>query len=241
MAMRAVPFSWYARHHATEHRDHEFHAAIWIPRVDAVITFTADRVATPAHARRRRTRFSPATFLLNRLARDFGLRSFPHRWFTATTADRCDRVLTPIRDDAGRARMFRALSPDWREAEMGVPLERAREAMEALAALIRRYPRVLANPVGLRPTAADSASLSPCYGRSTWWCALFYHRDAAFERDLCAMFERLDARSHWGKHVALRPDHLRAQYPRWDAFRRMRAVLDPDGVLANDFSRRYDL
>ena len=74
-----------------------------------------------------------------------------------------------------------------------------------------------------------------------WWFALFYRRHAAFERDLCALFERLDARSHWGKHVVLRPEHLRAQYPRWDAFRRMRAALDPDGVLANHFSRRFGL
>jgi FAD/FMN-containing dehydrogenase len=124
---------------------------------------------------------------------------------------------------------------------MAVPISRAGEAFEALAALIRRYPRVLTNSVGLRATAADTASLSPCYGRPTWWFALFYRRDPAFERDLCALFERLDARSHWGKDVALSPDHLRAQYPRWAAFRRTRAALDPNGVLANDFSRRYDL
>jgi L-gulonolactone oxidase len=241
LAMRTVPFSQYAAHHASEDRDHEFHAAIWIPAAGAVITFSADRVPKPAQARRRRERYSPATFLLNRLACDFGIRSFPSRWFTATTSDRCDRVLTPIRDTSSRVQMFRSLSADWREAEMAVPFARAGEALEALAALIHRYPRALANPVGLRPTGADTASLSPCYGRATWWFALFYHRDPAFERDLCALFERLDARAHWGKHVALGRDHLRAQYPRWDAFRRIRAALDPDDVLANDFSRRYGL
>jgi L-gulonolactone oxidase len=241
LAMRAVPFSWYATHHATEHRDHEFHAAVWIPGVNAVITFTADRVPTPAHLRRRRERYSPATFLLHRLSRDFGIRSFPHAWFTATTADRWDRVLTPIRTGATQVPVFKALSADWCESEMAVPIARAGEALEALAGLIRRYPRVLTNPVGLRPTAADTASLSPCYGRATWWFALFYRRHAAFERELGALFERLDARAHWGKHVALRAEHLRAQYPRWEAFRRMRAALDPRGVMANDFSRRYGL
>jgi len=241
LAMRVVPFSWYATHHAAENRDHEFHAAVWVPAVDSVITFTADRVPTPAHARRRRERFSAATFLLNRLARDFGIRSFPHGWFTATTSDRCDRVLTPIRNGSTQVPLFKALSADWRETELAVPLSRAGEAFEGLAALIRHYPRVLTNSVGLRATAADTASLSPCYGRNTWWFALFYRRHATFERDLCALFERLDARSHWGKHVILRPEHVRAQYPRWDAFRRMRAGFDPDGVLANDFSRRFDL
>lgn len=67
-----------------------------------------------------------------------------------------------------------ALSADWREAETGVPLERAGEAFEGLAALIKRYPRVLTNPIGLRTTGADTASLSPCYGRANWWFALFY-------------------------------------------------------------------
>jgi L-gulono-1,4-lactone dehydrogenase len=241
LAMRVVPFSRYATQYAPENRDHEFHAAVWIPAVDAVITFSADRVSTPARARRRRERYSPATFLLNRLSRDFGVRSFPHSWFSATTADRCDRVLTPIRNGSTQVPLFKALSADWRETEMAVPLSRAGEAFEGLAALVRRYPRVLTNSVGLRATAADTASLSPCYGRDTWWFALFYRRHAAFERDLCALFERLDARSHWGKHVVLCPEHVRAQYPRWDAFRRMRAAFDPDGVLANDFSRRFGL
>ena len=241
LAMRVVPFSWYAAHHARENSDHEFHAAVWIPAVDSVITFTADRVPKPVHPQRRRERYSPATFLLNRLARDFGIHSFPRGWFTATTADRCDRVLTPIQNSSSRVRFLKSLSADWREAEIAVPLERAGEALEALTALMRRHPRALTNPVGLRATAGDTASLSPCYGRATWWLALFYHRDAAFEQDLCALFERLDARSHWGKHVALRPEHLRAQYPRFDAFRRKRAELDPLDVLGNDFSRRYGL
>lgn len=241
MAMRVVPLSRYVTDCATLDRDHEFHAAVWIPAADAVITFTADRVPTPARARRRRGRFSPATFLLTRLARDFGLRSFPHRWFTATTADRCDRVLTPLRGDAGVARLSRALSPDWRETEMAVPIARAGEAFEQLAALIRRHPRALANPIGLRPTAADTASLSPCYGRANRWFALFYHRNPTFERELCALFEQLEARAHWGKHVALSPEHLRAQLPRWDAFRRTRALFDPLDVLANDFSRKFGL
>lgn len=241
MAMRAVPFSWYATHCGTEDRDHEFHAAVWVPAANAVITFTADRVPKPAHARRRRERFSPATLLLNRAARDFGVRVFPTSWFTDTTADRCDRVLTPIRDSSSKVRLVRALSRDWCEAEIGVPIARAGEAMDALAALIRRYPRTLTNVVGLRATGADSASLSPCYERTNWWFALHYRCDEAFEGELSALFERLDARCHWGKHVVLRREHLRAQYPRWDAFRRLRAVLDPDDKLANDFSRRFGL
>jgi len=241
LAMRTVPFSWYTAHHTDIDRDHEFHAAIWLPGADRVITFTADRVPTPAHARRRRERFTPATFILHRLVRDFGVRSFPRGLFTATTADRCDRVLTPIRTGATQVPLFSALSADWRETEMGVPIARAGEAFDALAALIRRYPRVLTNPVGLRATAADSASLSPCYGRGNRWFALFYRHDDAFERDLCALFERLDARAHWGKHVVLSPQHLRAQFPRWDAFRRMRATLDPHRILANDFARRFGL
>jgi L-gulonolactone oxidase len=241
LAMRAVPLSWYAAHHAAEDRDHEFHAAVWIPGVDAVITFTADRAPKPIRSRRRRERYSPATLLLNRCARDFGVRSFPRRWFTATTSDRCDRVLSPIHDSPSRVRLVRALSSDWREAEMAVPLPRAGEALNALAALIRRYPRALTNAIGMRATGPDTASLSPCYERATWWFALHYHHDPAFEEELTALFEWLDARAHWGKYVALGVNHLRTRYPRWQAFRRMRAALDPHDLLANDFSRRYGL
>jgi L-gulonolactone oxidase len=241
--MRVVPFSQYLADHRNLDRDHDYHGAIWIPPVGSVITFSAHRVPRPVRARRRVERFSPATFVVNRLARDFGLRSLPASWFTRTSADRCDRVLTPIRGASTQVPLFKALSADWRESEVGVPLERSSEAMEALAALIRRHPRVLTNAVGLRATGADTASISPCYGRATWWFALFYRQDhgGGFERDLRALFERLDARSHWGKHVFLSPEHLRGQYPRWDAFRRMRAAVDPHDILANDFSRRYGL
>lgn len=241
LAMRVVPFPRYASHRQVLDNDHEFHAAVWFPVLNSVITFTADRVPTPERVRCRRERYSVATFLLHRLAHYFKIRSFPRRWFTATMADRCDRILTPIGKGSSQVGLFKWFSADWREAEMAVPYDRAGEALEALSALLRRHPRVLTNPIGLRATAADTASLSPCYGRAVLWIAVFYRANEAFERELCAVFEHLEARCHWGKHVVLSPDHLRAQYPRWDAFRQMRAALDPHGVLANDFSRRYGL
>ncbi|HEX9729706.1 MAG TPA: D-arabinono-1,4-lactone oxidase [Gemmatimonadales bacterium] len=241
MVMRVEPFERYVMQLATAQRAHEFYAAVWFPSARRVVTFAADRAPRPVRAVRRRERFCPATFLANKMSTHLGVNVLRNRWFTATAVDSWDRILTPIAGGSKRVQMLRRLSDDWQAAEVAIPSERAAETLGRLDAFLADHRHTLVNPVGLRASAADGFSLSPCYGRASFWMDLFYRRNDAFESALEDVVGDLDARCHWGKHMALRPVYLRRQYPRWDAFGSARASLDPDGMFANQFTRRFGL
>jgi len=240
MIMRVVPFEQYLRDHDAENRAHEFYSASWIPTARRVITFAANRVPAPGRTRRRRERFCCATFLWAALSRRLHLHALPARWFTARAVDAGDRMISPIQNGSRRVQLLRFLTRDWKAAEFAVPLSRAAETLTALDRLIADHRHALTNPVGLRATAADGFSLSPCYGTDTYWIDLFYRERDGFAPALRQLFEGLGARCHWGKHIGLSERHLRRQYPRWDEFRTARAALDPDGVFTNDFTRRFE-
>ena len=241
LVMRAVPFDRYLRDLDVESRRHEFYSAVWIPTARRVITFAADRTDPPATPVRRRERFCGTTFVLSLLSRRLGLHAFPDRWFRHAAVDACEHILSPIRDRSHRVQLFRLLSSDWKAAEFAVPAAGAVGTLSALDAFLAGHRHALTNPIGLRASAGDGFSLSPCYGQETFWIDLFFTGQNGFATTLRGLFEDLGARCHWGKHVALSPEHLQRQYPRWDAFRAARRALDPAGVFANPFTRRFGL
>jgi FAD/FMN-containing dehydrogenase len=57
-------------------------------------------------------------------------------------------------------------------------------------------------------------------------------------REVEALMAAYGGRPHWGKRSFLTAAELAPRYPRWDAFARARAALDPDGRFANAFARR---
>ena len=241
MVVRAIPFERYLEQHETENRNNEFFAAVWFPTARRVLTFAANRVPAPRTASRRRERFCPSTFLLNKLSCSLGISAIHSGWFCATAVDTSSRILTPIQDRSQRVQFLRFLSRGWKAAEVAVPASRSGETLERLEHFLRVNRHTLTNPVGLRTSAADDLSLSPCYGQSSLWIDLFYRENQRFGTGVRALFDDLDARCHWGKHIALSAGYLRRQYPRWDDFRDARKTADPTGMFANTFTRRFDL
>ncbi len=241
LVSRVVSFAQYQREHAAAARDHEFYSATWIPTARRVVTYAAIRVPSPMTPVPRRERYSLATLVLSALSRRLDVHAFPRRWFERVAVDAADRILTPIGSGSRQIRLLQGLTRHWREAEFAVPLDAAGETLAALDELCARHPRVLTLPIGLRASAADGLSLSPCFGRPTFWVSVFFRERDGFGGALRSVFESRGARLHWGKHVELSPDHLRRQYPRWSAFRDARRALDPDGTFANAFTRRLGL
>jgi FAD/FMN-containing dehydrogenase len=186
-------------------------------------------------------RFSIKTLLLSAASRYFDLHLVSDRLFSQTVVDEADCIICPIRSGSKRIKFLRFLSQGVKAMEAAVPLTRANETLMQLDRFLAGHRRMLLLAVGLRTSPADSFSLSPCYGRDVFWVDLFYKNEERFVDGLRGLLEGLDARCHWGKHIGLSAGYLRQQYPRLEEFRQTRAVLDPDRIFCNTFTRSLDL
>lgn len=192
----------------------------------------------------RRERFGRRTALATFLSRRLGLHgAVSDRLFRRAVTGDCGEILSPLEVSSRKARFRNAANALRRReaAELAVPASRAGEALARFRDFFREESGPLNNPVGLRLTAADDFSLSPCSGRDTLWLDLFYDDVEPFVTRLGELAAELDARCHWGKALAVPPAALRRQYPAWDAFREARDRLDPDGVFANRYTDELGL
>jgi FAD/FMN-containing dehydrogenase len=127
------------------------------------------------------------------------------------------------------------------ESEYAVP----RAALpEVLGELRKRVPELadpVMFPVEIRVAAADDIWLSTAYERDSAYIAVHQFTGMPY-RAYFDLFERIagavGGRPHWGKMHTLGADDLRARYPRFDDFTRLRAELDPEGKFLNPYLKR---
>jgi hypothetical protein len=100
-------------------------------------------------------------------------------------------------------------------------------------------------PVILRATGASDSWLSPAYGQPTCFFGfvVYYAEDGSLAPegvDFLRAVERVLAdeggRPHWGKYFDEALYDWPALYPRWSAFRGVRAALDPRHRFDNAFT-----
>ncbi len=127
------------------------------------------------------------------------------------------------------------------ESEYAVP----RESLGGVLAELRRAVPRLADPVmfpvEVRVAAADDIWLSTAYGRDTAYIAIHQYVGLPYQAYF-GSFESIVAgvagRPHWGKMHSLDAEQLRALYPRFDDFRRVRAEVDPESRFGNSYLDR---
>jgi FAD/FMN-containing dehydrogenase len=124
------------------------------------------------------------------------------------------------------------------ESEYAVPRE---SLLHVLGELRRQVPRLadpVMFPVEVRVAAADDIWLSTAYGRDTAYVAIHQYTGLPY-RSYFDLFESIVAgvagRPHWGKVHTLGTERLRALYPRYDEFRRVRAEVDPEARFGNAY------
>ncbi|TBU59901.1 L-gulonolactone/D-arabinono-1,4-lactone oxidase [Dichomitus squalens] len=135
--------------------------------------------------------------------------------------------------------------------EWAIPYDHTQACLRELRAWLDEE---LAAPSGLRPhfpveirfSDADDIWLSPSNGQKTTWIGLIQYKPYGTNvpyRKLFARFEqfmlRHAGRPHWAKTHPLRPDDLRASYPRFDDFVALVARVDPHGVFRNPYVERH--
>lgn len=132
--------------------------------------------------------------------------------------------------------------------ELWVPLDAAPEAMRRLREHYALGGIAATSTFATELYAAPSSPfwMHPGHGRDSLRVnAFWFGRNAGDPRRffdaLHDALGDLEPRLHWGKHLSSRPDpaRLRARYPRWDDFLRVRAELDPNQVFVNDYLRAH--
>jgi FAD-linked oxidoreductase len=126
------------------------------------------------------------------------------------------------------------------ELEYSLPAAQLGPALLAIDAAIRRRGINIHFPLECRLAAGDDIPLSPAYGRQSAYVAAHVYRGMPY-RDYFAVVEPilqgLGGRPHWGKHHSMSAAELRARYPLWGEFQRVRRALDPEGLFLNPYLR----
>jgi len=127
------------------------------------------------------------------------------------------------------------------ESEYAVPRESLGGVLAELRRAVPRLPDPVMFPVEVRVAAADDIWLSTAYGRDTAYVAIHQYTGLPYRAYFDA-FESIVAevagRPHWGKMHTLDAERLRALYPRFDDFRRVRAETDPEARFGNSYLER---
>jgi L-gulonolactone oxidase len=127
------------------------------------------------------------------------------------------------------------------EMEYAIPRARAREAIERVLALVERRRLPILFPLEVRFAAPDEAFLSTAQGRETCYIAVHQYSGMEYEtyfRAVEAIMDDYDGRPHWGKRHYQTAASLQSRYPEWERFQSVRERFDPDGMFANDYTRR---
>jgi FAD-linked oxidoreductase len=127
------------------------------------------------------------------------------------------------------------------ESEYAVPRESLRDVLAELRRAVPRLAGPVMFPVEVRVAAADDIWLSTAYGRDSAYIAIHQYAGLPYQAYF-DLFESIVAgvagRPHWGKMHSLDAGRLRALYPRYDDFRRVRAEADPEGRFGNQYLTR---
>jgi len=127
------------------------------------------------------------------------------------------------------------------ESEYAVPREAVHHVLAGLRRLVPRLADPVAFPVEVRVAAADDIWLSTAQGRDSAYVAIHQFVGMPYLEyftEFAAIAAEVGGRPHWGKMHPLGAGALRALYPHFENFLRVRAETDPAGVFANPYLDR---
>src|SRR5262249_46586225 len=109
----------------------------------------------------------------------------------------------------------------FQEMEYNLPAERFVEAMTEIRECIARSLFAGRFPTECRLVRGDHIWLSPATGRDSCYIAVHMYRGMPYQQYCAAIekiFQKHEARPHWGKMHTMTAAQLAAAYPRWDDF-----------------------
>jgi len=215
----------------------------WLPYTDKVQVYTYNTTDKPRGGFGftgflDRTGLSGALFTgMMGMGRSFpGLIPFMHdtvqriHFHPRSRVDRSDRVIK-----------VSSSIPIHQEAEYAIPRDKATKAIDEMRRIVLKADYRVNFPMEVRFVAADDIPMSPANGRDSCYIGAYVgSREWArgYFADLEALVSAYEGRPHWGKSFSLTHKQLRALYPAYDEFNRLRRRCDPHGVFRNSFVDR---
>ncbi len=147
-----------------------------------------------------------------------------------TRFDRSDRIIR-----------YAGTIPRHQETEYAIPRERAAEAIDRTRRLVEAASYRVNFPMEVRFVARDAIPMSPAYGRDCCYIGAYVSSlewAPGYFADFQELMRDYDGRPHWGKTFDRTADELRALYPAYDDFNRLRRQCDPEGLFRNRFVDR---
>ncbi|MFG1396638.1 D-arabinono-1,4-lactone oxidase [Roseixanthobacter pseudopolyaromaticivorans] len=127
--------------------------------------------------------------------------------------------------------------PNFHELEYAVPLEKGKDALCEVRALMQAKHLDCIYPLEYRFTASDKGWISPFYEQDSVTVSVSGGPGIAYWpylREVDAILRQYASRPHWGKLHFMNREDVDALYPKANAFRDLRRKLDPDGMFLND-------
>jgi FAD/FMN-containing dehydrogenase len=133
--------------------------------------------------------------------------------------------------------------PIHNEAEYAVPRERAAEAIDGVARIVRAAPpEYRVNfPLEVRFVPSDDIPMSPAFGRDSCYVGAYVASrrwTVPYHRDFESLMRDFDGRPHWGKLFSRTAEDFAQLYPHYHAFNDLRRTCDPHGIFRNAFIDR---
>jgi len=128
--------------------------------------------------------------------------------------------------------------------EIGIPLARVAEVIRKIKEWQTKTQPHMHYPIILRCTGPSTSWLSPAYQQDTCFFGfvVYYAEDGSLSADGVAFLHTVEkmlaaegGRPHWGKYFDAQLYDWPAIYPQWQAFRKVRAELDPQHKFTNAF------
>lgn len=147
-----------------------------------------------------------------------------------TRVDRSDRII----------RVATSI-PVHQETEYAIPRGHAATAIDEVRRMVERASYRVNFPLEVRFVAADDIPMSPASGRDSCYLGAYVSSvDWAvhYFSDFETLMHDYAGRPHWGKTFTRTARQIRALYPGYDGFDRIRRACDPAGVFRNRFVDR---
>lgn len=226
---------------AAEHRNFEFY---WFPYAEPCQLKTMNETEEPATPRKFAAYMSD--IVLENGA--FGVLSSLSKWMPGMSApiSRLCAAAVPTSTKVEQSHRVYATKRlvRFNEMEYNLPADVMVPVIREMREAMDRAKHRVHFPVECRFAKGDDIWLSPAYGRDSAYIAVHMYRGMPHESyfaDMERIFLKYGGRPHWGKLHSLTAERLQSLYPQWESFRKVRAILDPDGIFLSPYLRRIFL